>query len=254
MVKKVTNKRPSAAQTRAPAPKAIAFPGLSVKSQIRCHAFLEDQVLLLSDVLTPAECRTFVEFIDAQPLELTPHKKRGEAERVNYRFSISSPEFADQLWTILRPHLPSFPYPASVNRPDSGARAAHSLNSNIRLYKYIPSQHFDPHYDDSTRDAKTGAVSEWTLLIYLTGVEDGVQGGETIFYPNSKAKASEAMVVPLTRGTVLLHRSVWTDKLPAVHQRLKSSPRHGNECLLHEGSQVRSGIKYVLRSDIMFMN
>ena len=24
----------------------------------------------------------------------------------------------------------------------------------------------------------TGAVSEWTLLIYLTGVEDGVQGGE----------------------------------------------------------------------------
>ena len=65
-----------------------------------------------------------------------------------------------------------------MKRPDSNARAAHSLNSNIRLYKYTPSQHFNPHYDDSTRDAKTGAVSEWTLLIYLTGVEDSVQGGE----------------------------------------------------------------------------
>ena len=65
-----------------------------------------------------------------------------------------------------------------MKRPDSNARAAHSLNSNIRLYKYTPSQHFNPHYDDSVRDAKTGAVSEWTLLIYLTGVEDGVQGGE----------------------------------------------------------------------------
>lgn len=65
-----------------------------------------------------------------------------------------------------------------MKQPDSSARAAHSLNSNIRLYKYTPSQHFNPHYDDSIRDAKTGVVSEWTLLIYLTGIEDGVQGGE----------------------------------------------------------------------------
>ena len=65
-----------------------------------------------------------------------------------------------------------------MKRLDSSARAAHSLNSNIRLYKYTPSQHFNAHYDDSVRDAKTSAVSEWTLLLYLTGVEDGVQGGE----------------------------------------------------------------------------
>ena len=31
---------------------------------------------------------------------------------------------------------------------------------------------------------------------------------QTIFYPNSKAKASEAMAVPLRRGMVLLHRFV----------------------------------------------
>lgn len=31
---------------------------------------------------------------------------------------------------------------------------------------------------------------------------------QTIFYPNSKAKASEAMAAPLTRGTALLHRFV----------------------------------------------
>lgn len=236
MVRKAaSNKGRAVQQPPSPAPKAIPFPRLSEKSHIRCHTFLEDQILLLSNVLTLAECWSFVHFIDSQPLELTPPKKRGEADRVNYRISISSPEFADRLWTVLRPHLPSFPYPASMKRPDSSARAAHSLNSNIRLYKYTPSQHFNSHYDDSVRDAKTGAVSEWTLLIYLTGVEDGVQGGETVFYPNGKAKASEAIVAPLTRGTALLHR-------------------HGNECLLHEGSQVRNGTKYVLRSDIMFLD
>ncbi|KAH9180487.1 hypothetical protein EDB89DRAFT_31071 [Lactarius sanguifluus] len=226
-------KKKAAAATAAvlkPTPKAVIFPELSEKNHVRCDTFLEDQVLLLEQSAKPLST-----LLTSQPLELTPPKKRGEADRINYRVSISSPEFAGRLWTVLRPHLPSFPYPASVTPPAAGSRIAHSLNSNIRVYKYTPSQHFNPHYDDSVRDAKTGAVSEWTLLIYLTGVEDGVRGGETIFYPNSKAKASEAMVVPLTRGTALLHR-------------------HGGECLLHEGSQVRSGTKYILRSDIMFMN
>ena len=46
------------------------------------------------------------------------------------------------------------------------------------MYKYTPGQHFGPHYDDSVRDAVTGDRSEWTLLVYLTGVQDGVEGGE----------------------------------------------------------------------------
>jgi hypothetical protein len=87
-------------------------------------------------------------------------------------------------------------------------RSAHSLNSNIRLYKYTPSQHFGPHYDDSVTDADNGAKSEWTLLIYLTGAEDGVIGGETVFYAGSVKKAGDPGVIraPLVKGTALLHR------------------------------------------------
>ena len=47
MVKKANNKR-HITQAQAPAPKVIPFPGLSDKSQVQCHTFLEDQVLLLS--------------------------------------------------------------------------------------------------------------------------------------------------------------------------------------------------------------
>ena len=32
------------------------------------------------------------------------------------------------------------------------------------------------------------------------------------------------------------------------------SHRHGHECLPHEGSEVIKGIKYILRSDVMFMD
>jgi len=76
------------------------------------------------------------------------------------------------------------------------------------------------------------------VLVYITGVEDGVKGGETLFYLDGKGKGrkgSDVVRAPLTRGTALLHR-------------------HGNECLLHEGSRVEAGEKYILRSDIMFMN
>ena len=151
--------------------------------------------------MTPDECKRYVQFIDSQELELTPPKKRGEAVRVNCessppgsyrvpaedilstydmpdRLSITSTEMADRLHSLLAPHLPPLPYPASLRRDGAEARAVHSCNSNIRMYKYTPGQHFGCHYDDAVRDPQTGARSEWTLLVYLTGVEDGVKGGE----------------------------------------------------------------------------
>ncbi|KAI0665105.1 hypothetical protein C8Q70DRAFT_904629, partial [Cubamyces menziesii] len=109
--------------------------------------------------------------------------------------------------------------------PGATARSPHSLNSNIRLYKYEQGQYFGPHYDDSVKDPATGAKSEWTLLIYLTGSQDGVEGGE----------ASSTHSPTITAHDTVMDHS------------------HGQDCLLHEGSPVTKGTKYVLRSDLMFM-
>lgn len=183
------------------------------------------------------ECKRFVKFIDELPLELTPPKKRGEAERVNRewgtviratllvlmlrpastdRISVTSHDFAARLFNVIGPHLPNFPYPAeSVATKVAAPRAGHSLNSNIRMYKYTQNQHFGPHYDDSVVDPSgNGSKSEWTLLIYLTGVEDGVKGGETVFYLDKKMK--KQVKAPLNRGTALLHRyeSFWSSRPP----------------------------------------
>ncbi|KAG5647178.1 hypothetical protein DXG03_001137 [Asterophora parasitica] len=207
----------STALKAAPAPDVV-FPELFAKEDLECRALLEDQILLIDNFFSPTECKAFVKFIDALPLELTPPKKRGEAERVNHRFSVTSLSFAARLHALLTPHLPSFPYPTSSKRtrgPDDPPRLPYSFNSNIRVYKYTPSQHFGKHYDDSVRDPMTGAKSEWTLLIYLTGAEDGVEGGEklngryvfkTLFYKDERGKRQEVITAPLTRGTALLHR------------------------------------------------
>ncbi|KAH9950212.1 hypothetical protein B0H21DRAFT_723808 [Amylocystis lapponica] len=210
------------------------FPSISEKDALECRTLLEDQILLVDDFLTAEECKTFTKFIEGQSLELTPPKKKGEADRVNYRLSVTSTEVAQRLFSLLSPHLPTFPYPTSAKHPNAVVdRPVDSFNSHIRLYKYSPGQHFGPHYDDSVRDQQTGTKSEWTLLLYLSGVEDGVKGGETIFYKERRGNPRESIVAPLTRGTVLLHR-------------------HGQNCLLHEGSPVLDGVKYILRTDLMF--
>ncbi|TRM61875.1 hypothetical protein BD626DRAFT_500801 [Schizophyllum amplum] len=213
-------------------PLALMFPEVSKKLHLEPETYLEDQIILVKDFLSPAECKAYVQFIDNLPLELTPPKKRGEASRMNHRISTTSPEHAQRLHEVLSPHLSPFEHPAR-----GPPRLPHSMNSNIRMYKYTQGQYFGQHYDDSVKDSVTGARSEWTLLVYLTGAEDGVQGGETIFQVEEgegKRRTNKALVPPLSRGMALLHK-------------------HGADCLLHEGAPVLKGTKYVLRSDLMFM-
>ncbi|TEB36156.1 hypothetical protein FA13DRAFT_1727721 [Coprinellus micaceus] len=236
------DKKGAAASTIAPttkAPPTVIFPTLAEKIELECTVVMEDQILIIDDLFSPQECKEYVKFIDNLPLELTPPPKKDEATRVNHRFSITSLDFSQKLHSLLSPHLPSFPYPSSVHPKRRAAlaegspRHPHSFNSNIRIYKYTKGQYFGPHYDDSVKDALTGDTSEWTLLIYLTGEEDGVQGGETLFHQDQRGKPRETITPPLKRGSALLHR-------------------HGFECMLHEGSPVLKGTKYVLRSDLMF--
>ncbi|KJA20253.1 hypothetical protein HYPSUDRAFT_68659 [Hypholoma sublateritium FD-334 SS-4] len=213
MTKKAAQKKQEksqvpAATTTATSRLEVVFPEISLKEDLECTTILEDQILVIDDLFSPSECKAFVKFIDTLPLELTPPKKRGEADRVNQRFSVSSVAFAQHLHALLSPHLPSLPFPTSVRRPPllDGPRTPDSCNTNIRVYKYAPSQYFGPHYDDSVRDPVTGVRSEWTVLIYLTGVEDGVEGGETLFYKEERCKPREVIKPTLKRGAALLHR------------------------------------------------
>lgn len=86
----------------------VVFPEIEEKESLECYSVLEDQILIvdvgsrvliledvsdlsfLQDFLSSLECKEYVKFIDSLPLELTPPKKRGEAERVN-RTSLISP-------------------------------------------------------------------------------------------------------------------------------------------------------------------
>ncbi|KAJ1302995.1 hypothetical protein OPQ81_011198 [Rhizoctonia solani] len=208
----------------------IQWPVISVKERLECREIIPDQIYVINDFLSREECVLFSKFITGLPLVPTPPPKKGEATRVNHRISFQSKDFASRLYQAISPHLP--PLPCSETRATDATPVG--CNSNIRLYKYGPGEYFGPHYDESIRDKHTGWWSEWTVLVYVTGHEDGVEGGETIFFkPIPGSKKNTEIVPPLIRGSVLIHR-------------------HGHACMLHEGREVKNGTKLVLRSDIMF--
>jgi hypothetical protein len=97
------------------------------------------------------------------------------------------------------------------------------LHPSIRIYSYTDGTFLGPFYDSSTRDHLSGWTSYWTLLIYLSGKEDGV---ETVFYESGKN--GQEISVTIERRMALLHR------------------QGGRGCLLHEARLVIKGTKWVL--------
>jgi len=203
----------------------LPFAGLTVDET------LENHIVVVQNLFTANLCKAYVSFLSTLPLTTTPGKpKRGEAVRVNDRYQVDDPVFANRLFkeTAIKELVDSY-----KDQDLWGGRVL-GLSSNIRVYRYRSGQFFDQHYDESNKvigpDGIPGKTT-WTLLIYLTTCD----GGETAFYPEAPSKRDKTpnpVVVNPQAGSALFHR-------------------HFPECLLHEGKEVLSGEKWVLRSDLV---
>ncbi|KAJ9133343.1 L-ascorbic acid binding protein [Coniochaeta hoffmannii] len=199
------------------------------------ETLVESKVVVLRNFWPQKLCHDYVAFLKTLPLTTTPGKpKRGEAVRVNDRFQIHDPAFASRLWleTGLKEAL------LDENVASSWGGEVVGLSPNIRVYRYSKGQYFDCHYDESNNlnitieeSQHVSAKTTWTLLLYLTSAADGCKGGETVFYPHDRPSAKEEIAVPPETGMLLLHK-------------------HGDDCMLHEGREVKSGEKWVLRTDL----
>lgn len=92
-------------------------------------------------------------------------------------------------------------------------------NERFRCYRYDVGERFAPHYDGAFHRNE----SEESLLTFMIYLNEDFEGGATMFQHYGTS------VAPKTgRALLFQHR------------------------LLHEGCVVHAGVKYVLRSDIMY--
>lgn len=194
-------------------------PESGLQSLVRREAVGQrDDILLLRDFLSREECLEFIEASERRGYEeaavSTPAGQVVVKDvRNNDRILWDDPGLAAEWWSRCRPFVPA----------QFGRWRALGLNERFRFYRYRAGQTFRKHRDGSFRREK-GEESWMTLMVYLN---DGYEGGRTRFW--FAGDAGDTVIEP-TAGTALVF----------MHERI------------HEGETVQSGVKYVLRTDIMY--
>jgi len=196
-------------------------------------------VFLLTDVLTPALCRSII--TAASVMGFTPDLPVGSQSSIlahNF-YWLADDIFINTLFNLTKPFLPQ-------SYPD-GAQL-YGINARFRCYRYVPGAVYRPHIDGawppSAIDDKgeyvydaspkgTAVMSRLTSLIYLN---DEFEGGETTFYKPSSDGGLELWPVKPRCGGVLVF----------------PHGEGGGGGLLHEGTGVKKGGKFVIRTDVLY--
>ncbi|CCG83268.1 Putative uncharacterized protein [Taphrina deformans PYCC 5710] len=200
---------------------------------------------IIEGLLTSEECRNIIrqgEAVEFSPDCAVAGSATQQASILAHNFYYYSD---DQ--TLARIYNRALPFlPESIE-----GCAVKGINARFRVYRYVPGAVYRPHIDgswprsglDSTKpegsqyiydDTRDGAqLSRLTFLIYLN--DDFEEGYTTFFIPDNQPEKLRGVRVVPRIGSVLVFP-------------------HGDSigALLHEGSSVKSGAKYVIRTDVLY--
>ncbi|KAF2427516.1 prolyl 4-hydroxylase [Tothia fuscella] len=197
---------------------------------------------LIKDVLTADECKRIIAatesvgFLPDAPIKQDESEASILAHNVYWMVDQS---FHDQLWERVQPYVPTH----------VSGKQARGINRRFRVYRYVPGAEYRCHidgawppsgfntvtkayqYDSSPPGAKQSSL--FTFLIYLN---DEFEGGETTFFlPSIQDGIMNAYPVMPVMGSVAVFP-------------------HGEAtgALLHEGTGVTRGAKYIIRTDVEY--
>lgn len=195
---------------------------------------------LATNVLSPSECRAIIAAGETVTfLPDAPLREDGDISILahNFYWVVDQP-FHDTLWSRISPFVPS-----SVN-----GRLARGLNRRFRVYRYVPGAEYRAHIDgawppsgirpDDTYvyDASPPGKKQSSLFTFLIYLNDEFEGGETTFFlPAAREGTLNAYPVRPVMGGVAV--------FPHGDTRL---------AVLHEGTGVREGAKYVIRTEVEY--
>lgn len=155
--------------------------------------------------------------------------------RNNWRCIVDDPGKAGWIFERVRPYVPT---------EWLGKKVA-GLNERLRFLKYKPGEYFKPHNDGIYVRDDNSQASFVTVHLYLNDVPEG-WGGETTFTTEGMTYGRHRR-----RGERARHDRVEEVKtLPVrpVTGRVLIFEHH----LPHEGSTLLRGVKYTMRTDVMY--
>jgi len=190
--------------------------GMSPKAEV----LDQDKVIVIHGFLSGEECAALIQ--RSESLRYEPGTVADvviEEVRNNERVIVDDVSLATDFLRRAEPSLPAV----------IDGHGLVGFNERWRFYRYGPGQTFKPHRDGSFMRIKSWQESQMTFMIYLN---DGMVGGETRFFSDMEQAFRQRpyLSVQPKRGMALAFiHSIW-----------------------HEGAMVQSGLKYVLRTDVMY--
>lgn len=236
-LRKPPNHHPAILYTSAPntVPLSPEFPSITYHP----HPIVPG-LGLATNVLSPAECKAIIaagESVNFLPD--APVREDGDVSILAHNFYwVVDTAFHDALWSRISPYVPS-----AVD-----GRVARGINRRFRVYRYVPGAEYRCHIDgawppsgilaDDTYvyDASPEGKKQSSLFTFLVYLNDEFEGGETTFFlPAAREGTLNAYPVRPVMGGVAIFP-------------------HGdaNGALLHEGTGVRKGAKYIIRTDVEY--
>ncbi|WP_254509451.1 2OG-Fe(II) oxygenase [Anatilimnocola floriformis] len=184
---------------------------------------LAENLFTVADLLSAVECDSLIARGEEIGFELASVRTHSGPQlrtniRDNSRANFNDLSLADDLWQRCLPHVSE---QLAWGTPVG-------LDPNFRFYRYDVGQRFRRHIDGFVEESPQ-VRSRLTCLFYLN---DDFTGGETAFYADDKINGDRPEIVRVVprKGSALFFRHEWW----------------------HEGRQLASGRKYVLRSDVFF--
>ena len=195
-----------------------------------CDQFLGGLGVILKNTLTQEECIALIKACEEFGFQSAEEYCFLYRDRLNDRFMSDDQQLADLLWSRVKDFVPntvSFSY----GRKEPEPWEVDKLNIRFRFCKYIGGRghHFGPHTDGIYRvDEKHTSIL--TCMLYLNGGNE-FKGGTTDFIDHKTGKLNYS-VRPEPGLCVIF--------------------RQANMDCYHLGTEVTEGVKYILRTDVMF--
>ncbi|XP_011403122.1 PREDICTED: uncharacterized protein LOC105312290 [Amphimedon queenslandica] len=194
----------------------------SMSPAITVAPFLKEG-LSLSNALTPEECKAIVSLTESKGYQDASQYCYMYNDRYNDRYMSDDPKLSEFIWDRLKPYIP-----ARVEAFDA-QWSLEGLNTRFRFCKYVSGHYFGAH-TDGIYTINSDHKSILTCMFYLNGTDE-FEGGLTNFITHKTRKLKHS-VTPEPGLCVIFPQA--------------------NLDFYHEGTKVTSGVKYIMRTDVMY--